>query len=136
MARPGSGNTSLLRPFLQLVLMTDDTKMRELFDPCPGASSAHRIEARRGWKTLGGLSVEKVGDEWYVYSLYTKPEHRGEGVSKALLAHVEKEYGTPIVSSENDPFWSKMGYVQQGDGYWRKQSRLKFIRGGACKKKL
>jgi GNAT superfamily N-acetyltransferase len=92
-------------------------------DSNPGSSQAHKIEARQGFTTFGGLLISREGDEYLCQSVYTKPDHQGKGVARTLLSYVEEEYGPIIVQSENDPFWEKMGFSPQEDGFWRRSSQ-------------
>jgi GNAT superfamily N-acetyltransferase len=85
-----------------------------------GSSSSHSIEARVGFTTVAHAMLERLGDEWWVYDVYTKPDYRGQGISKQIISHIEREYGPIVIESENDPFWEKMGYRRGIDGYWRK----------------
>lgn len=66
------------------------------------------------------LMVEKRDQEWWVYGVHTKPDYRGEGLARKLIAYVEKEYGPVAIESENDGFWEKMGYKQCPDNWWRR----------------
>jgi GNAT superfamily N-acetyltransferase len=92
-----------------------------------GSSSSHTIEAKKGFSTAAKVSIEKCtyadgSSEWYIYEVFTKPEFRGQGVAKQIIAYIEKEYGEIVLNSENDSFWEKMGYKRCADTYWRKSS--------------
>jgi GNAT superfamily N-acetyltransferase len=89
-------------------------------DSNPGSADSHKIEARQGFSTLGGLILSKEGEEFLAQSVYTKPDYQGQGVARKLLAHVESEYGPIVVESENDSFWKKMGFSPGEDGFWRR----------------
>lgn len=92
----------------------------EFVDNNPGSPSSHRIAARRGFDTLASVSLEKSGREWYIYEVYTKPEYRGQGLAKQIVAHIESNYGPVVFNSDNDAFWTHMGYSRCKDGYFRK----------------
>ena len=89
-------------------------------DSNPGSSQPHKIEARQGFITFGGLLISREGDEYLCQSVYTKPDYQGKGVARTRLSYVEREYGPVIVQSENDKFWQKMGFSSGEDGYWRR----------------
>lgn len=94
-------------------------------DPYPGQDLPHRIEMRQGFSVCAGLLIEPKdiqSDEWLLQSVMTKDAHRGQGLARQLISHVEKNYGPVVVQSENDPFWSKMDFEMCEDGYWRKKS--------------
>ncbi len=85
-----------------------------------GSISSHTVEARVGFTTAAKVSLEKAGNEWYIYEVYTKPEYRGQGIAKQIVSYIEEEYGPIVLNSEADDFWTHMGYKMCSDGYWRK----------------
>lgn len=91
-------------------------------DTNKGSTSSHSIEAKHGFDTAAHAMLEKRGGEWWVYDVHTKPAYRGQGIAKQIISHIEETYGPICIESENDPFWSKMGYSRREDGYWRKDS--------------
>lgn len=89
----------------------------------PLNESHHSIEAKRGFSTMAALMVSKENKDadWLVESVFTNPDYRGQGLARELIEYVQKEYGDFKISSENDPFWEKMGYEEGKDGFWRQK---------------
>lgn len=85
-----------------------------------GNPSSHTIEAKVGFSTAAKVGIEKAGNEWYIYEVYTKPEYRGQGIAKQIIAYIENQYGPIVLNSEADDFWTHMGYRKCEDSYWRK----------------
>ncbi len=91
-------------------------------DTNKGSISSHSIEARIGFDKVAHAMLEKMGDYWWVYDVYTKPAYRGQGIAKQIISHIEENYGKIAIESENDDFWLRMGYRKCPDGYWRKDN--------------
>lgn len=89
-------------------------------DTNKGSISSHSIEVKLGFSTVAHAMLEKRGDYWWIYDVYTKPEYRGEGIGKTLISHIENEYGPITIESENDAFWQRLGYSRRENGFWYK----------------
>lgn len=92
-------------------------------DPYPGQELPHRIEVRQGFDVCAGLLIEPrniQAEEWLLQSVMTKDAHQGQGLARRMVDHVEAHYGPVVVQSENDAFWSKMGFKECEDGFWRR----------------
>lgn len=94
--------------------------MLYLVDSSPYSSSSHSLEYREGFKTAAKVTIERDGDEWHMYSVFTHPDYRGRGLAKALVEEVEGKYGKVKIQSEADGFWQKVGFRPCRDGFWRR----------------
>ncbi len=96
----------------------------KIYDSRKGSEHNHEIEIKSGWQTAAKLSVEKMDNHWHIYSLSTKEAHQRNGLAKELVSYVEKEYGPVCIKSENNSFWSKIGYKIGSNGYWTKKDKI------------
>lgn len=94
--------------------------MLYFIDSSPQNKSSHSLEYKEGFKTAAKLTVEEDGGYWHVYSVFTSPDYRGRGLAKALVEHIEQEYGPVKLQSENDGYWDHIGFVPGDDGWWKR----------------
>ena len=81
------------------------------------------LVAREGASLVGSVMVGHDGHRGWVYYLASHPEHRGQGIGRALMAACEAwlvERGLPkiqvMVRSDNTPvldFYAHLGYEPQ-----------------------
>lgn len=69
---------------------------------------------------LGCILAGHDGRRGYIYHTAVKPEHRGKGIGKALVAFSRNEAG--------NAFWERMGFTQRDDLSYRNRTLVDMIR--------